>query len=72
MGFHAVCTYTGGDAPRLVGVFWGRSTHAVLTVVCSFRVIGGAAVTLIIMGAGPTSWGWFAVPHCHAHFRGFM
>ena len=52
-------------------VFWGWVSLCRADRIVSFRV-GGAAVALIIVGAGPTSWGWCAVPHCHAHFRGFM
>ena len=48
---NAVGTYTGGDAPRLGDVFWGRvnSCHADRSV--SFRVIGYAVIALIIVGA---------------------
>ena len=45
----------------LVDVFWVRVNSCRTDRSVSFRV-GGDAVVLIIVGAGPTSWGWFAVP----------
>ena len=44
--------------------FWGRVNSCCVDRSVSFRV-GGAAVAWIIVGAGPTSWGWCAVPHRH-------
>ena len=52
---------------KLGDVFWGRVNSCRFDRSVSFRVIGGAAVALIIVGAGPTLWGWCAVPHRHAH-----
>jgi hypothetical protein len=37
-------------------VFWGRVSSCRADRIVSFHV-GGAAVALIIVGAGPTSWG---------------
>ena len=52
-------------------VLWGRVNSCRADLSVSFAV-GGAPVALIIVGAGPSSWGHCAVPRGHAHFRGFM
>ena len=52
-------------------VFWDRVNSCRADRSVSFRV-GGAAVALIIVGAGPTLWGWCAMFHRYSHFRGFM
>ena len=56
---------------RLGDVFWGRVNSCRADRSVSFRV-GGAALALIIVGAGPASWGWYAVSHRHAHFWGYV
>ena len=69
MGINAVCAYTGEDDQTRCDVFWGRVNSCRADRSVAFRV-GGAAVALIIVGGGPTSWGWCAVPHHHEHFPG--
>ena len=53
-------------------IVWGRINSCRADRSVSFGV-GGAVVAVIIVGVGPSSWGWCAgVPHRHPHFRGIM